>query len=167
MILKGLIKLKKFFYFVLFIFIFQCSVVSAFGDTVIVNPDNKEPLPDDELSFVKNASHFAFYSTDDYIDIVNNELAMVAVSRVKDYKKCLDRLSRLVDSVKDTDAKYCASFAESILIERLAALEAYVNFAKCYSAKDVDGCKAFNSQMKYRGERAAKLRQDFYEVYGF
>ena len=96
------------------------------------------------------------YSTDDYIDIVNNELAMLAVSRVKDYKKCLDRLSRLVDSVKDTDSKYCASFAESILIERLAALETYVNFAKCYSAKDVDACKTFNSQMKYRGERASK-----------
>ena len=61
----------------------------------------------------------------------------------------------------DTVSKYCASFAESILIEHLAALEAYVNFAKCYSAKDVDGCKAFNSQMKYRGECVAELRKIF------
>lgn len=151
----------------IFAFVFQCSVVSAFGDTVIVSPDNKEPLSDDEFSFVENAANFAFYSTDDYIYIVNNELAMVAVGRVKDYKKCLDRISRLVDSVKDSDAKYCASFTEAILIERLATLDAYINFAKCYSAKDADGCKNFNSQIKYRGERAAKLRQDFFNVYGF
>ena len=131
------------------------------------NQAEKEHSADEEFLSVRNSAEFAFYSTDDYYDIVHQNLAMVAVQRFGDYKKVLADISSLVSSTNDSYAKYCASFTESILIERLATLDAYINFAKSYSAKDADGCKAFNSQIKYRGERAAKLRQDFYEVYGF
>ena len=150
-----------------FSLLYQCSVVSAVGDVIVLPNEDKETSAEDELYAVKKACKFAFYFTDDYSDIINNHLALVATGRVKDYKKYLDRMSRIVDSVKDTDAKHCAWFAESILAERLASLEAYIKFAECYSAGDRKGCENYNTQIKYRTELAYKLRQDFFDGYGF
>ena len=152
------------------LFFLNFSTVSAVGDVIVMPPDNQsdnEKSADKEFISVRNASSFAFYSTDDYYNIIQNDLAMVAVQRFDDYKKVLANLSSLVSSTNDSYAKYCASFAEAILIERVATLDAYINFAKCYSAKDSDGCRAFNSQIEYRGNRAAKLRKDFFDLYGF
>ena len=157
--------MKKLFCLMIFAFVFQCSIVSAVGDIIVMPKDDKETVPDDEFIFVKNASQFALNSTDDYADIINNNLALVATGRVKDYKKYLDRMSRIVDSVKDNDAKYCAWFAESILTERLATLEAYIKFAECYSAGDRKGCENYNTQIKFRSDKAFKLRKEFADLY--
>ena len=157
--------MKKFFCLMIFAFIFQCSVVSAVGDVIVMPKEDKETSADDELLAVKNASQFAFYSTDDYADIINNNLALVAMDRVKVYKKCLDRMSRLVDSVNDSYAKYCAWFAESILTERLATLESYIKFAERYSAGDKKGCENYNTQIKYHSDNAYRLRKEFADIY--
>ena len=65
------------------------SKVLAHQDTVVIESEKESEKPDEyeELEAVKQASLFAFYDTSDYAEIVNNNLAPVATSRVKDYKK--------------------------------------------------------------------------------
>lgn len=159
--------MKKFFALLFLAFSLNFSTVSAVGDVIVMPEEKPQQDSSTEFTAVRNASEFAFYSTDDYYDIVHQHLAMVAVQRIEDYKRVLANISTLVSSTNDSYAKYCASFTEAIIIERVATLDAFINFAKCYSAKDADGCHAFNSQLVYRGNRAAKLRQDFFNLYGF
>ncbi len=163
--------MKKLFCLIFFVFSLNFSVVSAVGDVIVMpkkeTQEDKQNQAVAEFEAAKKMSQFALYSTDDYRDIIIQNLALVAVDRVQDYKKILARVSGSIESSSDSDAKYCSSFTEAILVERVAILEAYINFAKCYSAKDAVGCKNYNSQVKYRGERAAKLRQEFFEVFGF
>ena len=77
----------------------------------------------------------------------------------------MERITKLIDESVNPNSKYCATFAESIVNERLATLEAYIKFAECYSKGDAKGCKNYNSQIKYRSDRAAELYQFFVEVF--
>ena len=149
----------------LLIIMLNNSMVGAVGDVVMLPQEKEKISAEDELKSVKQSSLFAFYSTRDYADIVNNNLALVATSRVNDYKKVLDRITKVYESTKTENAKYCAWFAETIIAERLATLEAYIKFAECYSAGDSKGCKNYNSQIKYRSDRANELYKSFAKVF--
>ena len=155
--------MKKFISIVFFslIIILNNTQVSAVDDVIIQTPEKPTTSAENEMIAVKQECLFAFYSTNDYADIVNNNLALVATSRVEDYKKVLERMTKLIDKSQKPNPKYCALFAESIITERLATLEAYIKYAECYSAGDNKGCNDYRSEIIYRSDRAAELYRAF------
>ena len=150
----------------LLVILLNNSIVSAVGDVIVLPQEQEKIDSEKELAAVRQASLFAFYDTADYAEIVNNNLALVATNRIKDYKKVLDRITKIYDSAETENAKFCAWFAESVITERIATLQAYIKFAECKSKGDNKGCKNYNSEIKYRGDRAAELYNSFINVFG-
>ena len=147
--------------------IYVKKIFSIICFALLILLSNSVAQANEDIYSVENVSSFAFYATNDYVDIINNNLALVAVKRVDEYKAVLERLKNFVKETKEDKARACIWLAEAIVAERLATLEAYVKFAECYSAGDVKGCNDYNSQISYFSARAAKLRQDFYDKYKF
>lgn len=118
-----------------------------------------------ELDNVKKMSVAAFAATEDYCDLINKQLYLVAKGRVEDYKKVSVLTKKMLESLPNGSAKKCAWYVDMIITERIATLDAYVKWAECYNVGDTRGCNAYNSQISYRGARAAKLLKEFISNY--